>query len=43
MLNQRIGIFVALPIGSLDRLALQKRLRDIGGMQGATVKAAEPT
>jgi protein-tyrosine-phosphatase len=31
MLYQRIGIFVNLPIGSLDKLALQKRLRDIGG------------
>jgi protein-tyrosine-phosphatase len=40
MLNQRIGIFVALPIRSLDRLALQKRLKDIGGMQGATEKAS---
>jgi protein-tyrosine-phosphatase len=30
MLNNRIGIFVNLPIGSLDRLALQKRLDEIG-------------
>lgn len=30
MLYQRIGIFVNLPIESLDRLALQKRLEDIG-------------
>jgi protein-tyrosine-phosphatase len=30
MLNPRIGIFVALPIRSLDRLALQKRLDAIG-------------
>jgi protein-tyrosine-phosphatase len=43
MLNQRIGIFVALPIKSLDRLSLQNRLRDIGAMQGATAKANEPT
>ena len=38
MLNQRIGIFVALPITSLDKLALQYRLREIG-MQGTTAKA----
>jgi arsenate reductase (thioredoxin) len=30
MLKNRIGIFVSLPIGSLDRLSLQKRLNDIG-------------
>ncbi len=30
MLNNRISIFVSLPISSLDRLALQKRLDSIG-------------
>lgn len=30
MLNNRIGIFAALPIASLDRLTLQKRLDAIG-------------
>lgn len=30
MLHQRISIFASLPIGSLDRLTLQKRLADIG-------------
>jgi len=30
MLNNRIGIFTALPIRSLDRLSLQKRLDAIG-------------
>jgi arsenate reductase len=43
MLNQRIGIFVALPIRSLDQLSLQNRLKEIGRMEGATAKAAEPT
>jgi len=43
MLNQRIGIFVALPIRSLDQLSLQERLKEIGQMEGATAKAAEPT
>jgi arsenate reductase (thioredoxin) len=42
MLNQRIGIFTSLPLRSLDRLSLQTKLRDIGRMQGATAKAAEP-
>ena len=41
MLNQRIGIFVALPFRSLDQLNLQKRLKDIGRMAGATTTAAE--
>lgn len=43
MLNQRIGIFAALPIHSLDKLSLQRRIRDIGRMAGATAKEAEPT
>jgi protein-tyrosine-phosphatase len=43
MLHQRIGIFVALPIRSLDQLSLARRLKDIGRMAGATAKAAEPT
>jgi protein-tyrosine-phosphatase len=30
MLNQRIGIFTALPIRSLDQLTLQNKLKDIG-------------
>ena len=30
MLYQRIGIFVNLPLASLDKLSLQKRLDDIG-------------
>ncbi|MDX2264744.1 MAG: arsenate reductase ArsC [Hyphomicrobiales bacterium] len=30
MLYQRIGIFINLPIDSLDKLTLQKRLDDIG-------------
>jgi len=43
MLNQRIGVFVALPIRSLDRLSLQNRLKQIGRIQDATAKASEPT
>ena len=30
MLRSRISIFVSLPIGSLDRMALQRNLNDIG-------------
>jgi len=30
MLSQRIGIFTALPIRSLDQLTLQNKLKDIG-------------
>lgn len=30
MLNNRIAIFVSLPITSLDKLALQKRINEIG-------------
>jgi len=43
MLNQRIGIFVSLPIASLDRLALDRRLKEIGRMEGATARAAKTT
>ncbi|MGE4528024.1 MAG: arsenate reductase ArsC [Rhodospirillaceae bacterium] len=35
MLNTRIGIFVALPIRGLDRLALQRRLDAIGAEASA--------
>lgn len=30
MLNNRISIFISLPMASLDRLALQRRLEEIG-------------
>jgi protein-tyrosine-phosphatase len=35
MLHQRIGIFVALPMRSLDRLSLQSKLNDIGRISHA--------
>jgi protein-tyrosine-phosphatase len=38
MLAHRINTFAALPIGSLDKLSLQSKLREIGRMEGATVK-----
>jgi protein-tyrosine-phosphatase len=43
MLHQRIGVFTALPIRSLDQLSLQQRLNEIGRLDGATAKAKEPT
>jgi arsenate reductase len=43
MLHQRIGVFTALPIRSLDHLSLQQRLKEIGRMDGATAKAKEPS
>jgi protein-tyrosine-phosphatase len=38
MLYQRIGIFVSLPLASLDKLSLKKRLDDIGRMTGAPAR-----
>jgi arsenate reductase (thioredoxin) len=43
MLHQRIGVFTALPIRSLDQLSLQQRLKDIGRMDNAAAKAKEPS
>ena len=43
MLHQRIAVFTALPIRSLDALSLQQRLKAIGRMDGATAKAADST
>jgi len=43
MLNQRIGIFTALPLRSLDQLSLQNRLHEIGRMSGAAATAPEPS
>ena len=43
MLHQRIGVFAALPIHSLDQLSLQSKLKEIGRMGAATAKAAEPS
>jgi protein-tyrosine-phosphatase len=40
MLSQRIGVFMALPIRSLDKLSLQTKLKEIGRMDAV---AKEPT
>jgi arsenate reductase len=38
MMERRISIFAALPIQSLDKMSLLAKLKDIGGLEGATVK-----
>ena len=35
-LRNRISIFVSLPIGSLDKMVLERKLHEIGHMDGAT-------
>jgi protein-tyrosine-phosphatase len=40
-LKNRISTFLALPLSSIDRLALQQRLRDIGRLEGTTQGNAE--
>jgi arsenate reductase len=42
LLRQRIAVFAALPISSLDALSLQQRLKEIGRMEGATATATGP-
>jgi len=42
MLSQRIGVFAALPLRSLDRMSLQAKLKDIGRLESATVPVKEP-
>jgi protein-tyrosine-phosphatase len=41
MLNNRISLFINLPMASLDKMALQKRLDEIGKAQSAPTPAAE--
>ena len=38
-LRNRIDLFLELPVGALDAMTLQSRLRDIGSIGGATAKA----
>lgn len=40
-LKQRISLFLALPIESIDKLALRQKLREIGRADGATPTATE--
>jgi protein-tyrosine-phosphatase len=39
MLEARIGAFASLPIASLDRLSLQRRLNEIGGAKADVERA----
>jgi arsenate reductase (thioredoxin) len=41
-LKNRISIFTSLRIRSLDKLTLSARLREIGRIEGATLKATDP-
>lgn len=43
LLDQRIGMFNALPLRLLDNMTLKNKLREIGRMEGATAKAAQAT
>jgi arsenate reductase len=36
-LKNRIAAFIAIPINSLDKLSLAKRLKEIGNMEGASI------
>ena len=39
MMNNRLTLFMNLPLGSLDRLSLQRRLDEIGQRRSAVLKA----
>lgn len=40
-LKNRIMAFINLPIASIDRLALEQHVRQIGSMEGASIKSAK--
>ncbi len=40
-LKNRISLFLSLPIGTLDRMALERELREIGRLEGATSAPAD--
>ena len=42
MLHQRIGVFTALPLRSLDQVSLQNKLKEIGRVDDAMATAKEP-
>jgi arsenate reductase (thioredoxin) len=43
MLTNRIGIFVNLPLRSIDRLSLRRKLQDIGATDDAPHNSAQPS
>src|SRR3546814_12143811 len=38
-LQNRISLFLALPLASLDEMAMRRKLREIGQSEGASVRA----
>ena len=40
-LTNRINLFLALPLESIDKMALERRLREIGRSEGATRQAVD--
>jgi arsenate reductase len=40
-LKNRISLFINLPLTSIDRMALEHKLRQIGSLEGASVKSAK--
>jgi protein-tyrosine-phosphatase len=43
MLERRIEAFTALPLRNIDQMSLRNKLNEIGRLEGATAKAAEPS
>ncbi len=40
-MKNRVGAFINLPLRSIDRLSLGTKLRDIGGLEGATLTTSK--
>lgn len=40
-LQRRIGLFLALPLESIDELSLKSKLKEIGRAEGATDRARD--
>jgi arsenate reductase len=40
-LRSRIGAFINLPLTSIDRMALNSKLEDIGAIDGTTTKSSK--
>jgi arsenate reductase (thioredoxin) len=43
MLHQRIGVFTALPLDSLDQFMLENKLKEIGRLSDDAARPSEPT
>jgi arsenate reductase len=42
-MRNRIAAFVSLPLATIDRISLQRKLRDSGAMEGSTLRASVGT